>query len=246
MLGKAFRHLWFVYSVTIFVVVIILAIPVGALLHILPGKWARRALLFFTFRMTARTILCLMGIRLQISGKSHLQPGQQYIVLTNHSAALDILVTPASAPILFRSLGKAGTDKLPLIGSLLKKLIVYIDRKNPDSRAKGIQHLKQTLEDDLSVQVYPEGSRNRTDQKLTQFYDGAFRIAIETQTPIITQTLVGMRKIMSPNRPNQFSPGRIHIHWSPPIETSGLTMEDLPKLKEQTREQMLQHLNGES
>ncbi|MCP4440870.1 MAG: hypothetical protein GY810_18260 [Aureispira sp.] len=243
MLSRIFRQLWFIYGITVFLLVLCVFIPISIILNLLLGRKARKAIIFLIFRVAGRIILFLIGAWLKVKGKEHFQKGQQYIVLSNHQSALDIMAGPLSAvPLFLRSLGKAGTDKIPLIGGVFKHFVVYVNRGDAASRAKSVENLKKTLSEGFSIQVYPEGSRNRTEEKLTKFYDGGFRIAIQTQKPILVQTLVNARDRMRPTRPFQFMPGVVHIIWSTPIETKGLSMEDLPMLKEKVRAVMLQNL----
>jgi 1-acyl-sn-glycerol-3-phosphate acyltransferase len=73
------------------------------------------------------------------------------------------------------------TGKLPLFGFIYRNAIVAVDRTNAVSRAQSIRVLKSILRKGISVLFFPEGTYNETDQPLKEFYNGAFRVAIETQ-----------------------------------------------------------------
>ena len=73
-----------------------------------------------------------------------------------------------------------------------------MDRKSPESRAESVERMRQALQSGFSILLYPEGTRNRGDQPLTDFYDGAFRLAAETGFPMAVMTLNDPRKYNDP------------------------------------------------
>jgi 1-acyl-sn-glycerol-3-phosphate acyltransferase len=97
--------------------------------------------------------------------------------------------------------------------------------------------VKTIKEDKLPIFIYPEGTRNRTDEPLKEFYDGAFRLALETQVPIIAQTLIGAKKIYHPNHPLQMQPGLVHIYFDK-IDTTKYGKDEVKKLKDDVKQIM--------
>ena len=83
-----------------------------------------------------------------------------------------------------RVLGKEEIKKIPVFGYIYSQGAVMVDRGNTERRAKSVRILKSLLKHHISVFIFPEGTFNETGKPLKTFYDGAFRIAIETQTPI--------------------------------------------------------------
>jgi len=72
---------------------------------------------------------------------------------------------------------------------------------------------------------------NQTERPLADFYDGAFRIAIETQTPIIPFVMINNRKLFPRKDPLKARPGLITAIFLPEVSVIGLTMDDVPVLK---------------
>lgn len=106
-----------------------------------------------------------------------------------------------------------------------------IDRSSAESRKKGVETLKKLMDDEgISPLIFPEGTRNRTSKPLKEFYDGAFRIAIETQVPIIPVVLLNVDKI-SPQKTFLLSPGKLYSKFLKPIPTKGLSLDDVDALK---------------
>jgi 1-acyl-sn-glycerol-3-phosphate acyltransferase len=141
-------------------------------------------------------------------------------------------------------LAKAEIKKIPLLGAIASPFCIFVDRKNKRSRSESMDSLVKAVErDGSSILVYPEGTRNRTDQPLKEFYDGAFRIAIRTKVSIVVQTLVNSRHLGPPDDLLNLAPGVIQCYWSEPIPTENLSLTDVKELKEQVKSIMIENLN---
>lgn len=147
-----------------------------------------------------------------------------------------------SSPVLFKFLSKKELTKIPFFGYIITNLCILIDRTRKDSRAAGVKAMEEALAEGMSITIYPEGTRNRTSKPLKSMYDGAFRLAINTQTPIMVQTLLNASSLTDPLRKLDLSAGIITAIWDAPVETKGMTLDDVEKLKEQVRQIMLAHL----
>jgi 1-acyl-sn-glycerol-3-phosphate acyltransferase len=131
----------------------------------------------------------------------------------------------------FRALAKKELLKLPIFGWIAKIMCVVVDRSSNESRRKSMENLKHILGLGISVLIFPEGTQNRTKEPLQQFYDGAFRIAVETQEPILPIVVLGAGKIMPPGKAF-IQPGNIVVVVGEPIPTSGFTLADVKDLRE--------------
>ncbi len=239
-----FRKLWAVYAVGLFLgLMLIWAVPVLLFnMALTPGKSALRRNVRFLHHIFTPVYLALIGIRLRVEGLEHLLPAGAYVIVSNHVSALDFIVNARAFPGVFQFLAKQELHRVPVFGWVVKKMCLSVDRSNPLSRARSTALLQQRLEEGWSIFVYPEGRRNRSAEPLGPFYDGAFRVAIQTQRPVAVQTLVNMRDLCGKADGLDLRPGTVHIVWSPPIETTGLTQEDVPLLRERVRREMLSHL----
>lgn len=156
---------------------------------------------------------------------------ESYIFVANHLSYLDAAILPKVFRHPVRPLGKVEIAKVPLFGTIYKNAIVTVDRSSPGNRAKSVQVLKSILRKGISVVVFPEGTFNETGKPLKAFYDGAFRIAIETGTPIQPVLLPDVYDRMHSSSVFSLNPGRSRAIFLPPVPVEGYTLKDVPVLR---------------
>lgn len=240
---RIFRNLWAIYAMVLFLALMAITMPIFLLnMAFLPEEKSLRRNIAFLHHVFTPTFLSLVGIRVKIVGREKLDASRSYVIIGNHNSALDFIVNAAAFPGVFRFLAKQELHKVPVFGWVVKKMCLSVDRRSAMSRARSVVELKQQLAAGWSIFIYPEGGRNRTGEPLAPFYDGAFRIAIQTKAPIAIQTIVNIKDIASTARSIDLKPGTVRIIWEEPIETSGIRTEDIPELKDRVRNIMLAHL----
>lgn len=166
---------------------------------------------------------------------SHLfDNNKRFIVVPNHISYLDIpvLVNIFRKPL--RPLGKSEMVKFPVFGFLYSKAVVTVDRSSAQNREKSVNILKSIINKGISVLVFPEGTFNMTHDPLKEFFNGAFRIAIETQTPIKPVLFLDTFDRMHYSSIFSINPGKCRVVFLPDIEVEGLTIEDLETIKQKT------------
>jgi 1-acyl-sn-glycerol-3-phosphate acyltransferase len=154
-----------------------------------------------------------------------------YIFVINHSSLLDAALLPKAFHQHVRPLGKVEMSKIPLFGFIYRKAIVTVDRNDATNRAQSIRILKSIIGRGISVLVFPEGTYNETKLPLKDFYNGAFRVAIETQTPIKPVLFLDAYDRMPHQKVFSLSPGKCRIVFLDEIPVSGLKIADTEDLK---------------
>lgn len=174
----------------------------------------------------------------KILDKEKAPVGKPYVYVLNHSSWLDAVALVYCIRPSFKPLGKIEMVKVPGFGAIYKRLVVMIDRKSKESREKCVAILRDELAEGMSIVILPEGTMNRTDHPLNNFYDGAFRIAIETQTPIAPICILNARYLFPRENPLALKPGTVTCQYLDVVETKGMTLDDLPQLKEKVHSAM--------
>jgi 1-acyl-sn-glycerol-3-phosphate acyltransferase len=142
----------------------------------------------------------------------------------------------------FRILGKSEMAKIPVFGFLYRNAVVMVDRSSTEKRAASVQKLKAVIRKGISVVIAPEGTFNTTKNPLKDFYDGAFKIAIETQTPIKPILFLDTFNRLSYKTVFSLTPGKSRAVYLDEISVEGLTGKDLPMLKEKVYKLMEEKL----
>jgi 1-acyl-sn-glycerol-3-phosphate acyltransferase len=137
----------------------------------------------------------------------------------------------------FRPMAKKELLKIPVFGWIAKGACVIVDRSNSESKKKSLEKLKETLEQGISILMFAEGTQNRTKERLQPFKDGAFRIAIDTQKPILPMVIVGAGPLMPPGT-IEMRPGLIKIFVGPEIPVTDLSTDNTQSLKQKTYDVM--------
>lgn len=196
-------------------------------------------------RIWADVWLVLAGIFHRTRQEGVLVQGEAYIFIGNHLSYLDAVLALKSIRRPFRPLGKIELGRIPVFGFIYRKAVVTVDRSSPESRAASISLMKRILRRGVSVLVFPEGTFNETGEPLGPFYDGAFRIAIETGTPIVPILFPDVYDRMPYGRGLFLRPGCSRAIILPPIPTEGLGIEDLSMLRDRIHGIMSERLRKE-
>lgn len=213
------------------------------------------ALVFFIIRNTAnervssiviqKGFQIWMGIYMPLifcpvrhKGREHFKKGQNYVVTLNHNTLADVPVSSPGIPGPNRTLAKVELSKIPIFGYIYSSGSILLTRSDAQSRKDSIPQMIEALNKGLHLCLFPEGTRNKTDQPLARFYDGAFKVAIAAQKPIIPGLIFGTKAILHPTKKIWAWPHKIEIHFLPAIETEGLIANDNDKLKQEVFEKM--------
>ncbi len=193
----------------------------------------------FFFLKIWGTIFCLLCFfRVRKKNEQAINPDKAHIYVCNHNSYLDAIAIVLAIPGSFKPLGKIEMVKIPVFGLIYRKVVVMIDRASKESRAKSVEELKRDLAGGQSILIFPEGTMNRSDQPVGEFFDGAFRLAIETQTPILPMVIIGARKLYPRANPQAARPGVITCIFDEPVSVEGMVAEQLLELKTQVHHRM--------
>jgi 1-acyl-sn-glycerol-3-phosphate acyltransferase len=110
-------------------------------------------------------------------------------------------------------------------------VVVLVDRRDAERRAQSVREMKAALQKHISIFIFPEGTFNETGAPLKEFYDGAFRIAIETQTPIKPILFLDTLDRLHYRSIFAFSPGQCRVVFMEEVPVTGLQIEDISMLK---------------
>ena len=177
----------------------------------------------------------LIFLRVKIKNKDAFDKSKVYVCISNHRSLLDVPAWAMACKHAVRFLSKEEMTKMPVFGYVLKRVYLSVNRSDRNDRFKSMTKMKETIDSGTSVFLAPEGTRNKSENILLELKDGAFRLAIAAQVPLRVLTLYNTDNLLSPIKLFSLLPGTIYGVWENPVETKGMTENDIPKLKEQAR-----------
>lgn len=197
--------------------------------HRRAGRWLRR------FGRTTSRLTPLW----QFSVEGEAPPDidrRGYVVVANHASLADPFLL-SFLPWDMRWVAKEELFRMPVLGWLMRLGGDVPLRRTSKSSAKEMAAAcAETLARGLSVMIFPEGTRSK-DGTLRPFKDGAFRLAIETQSPVLPVAVSGTRDCL-PNGALAIGRATAKARILSPISTAGMTLDDLPRLRDQARAQI--------
>lgn len=234
---KLLLKIYTLWVLIVFTVFMILFLP-GLTIPFMLGR--RFSWIGYSFLWIWSWIFSMLTfIRYEFHGHEYLKKGKSYIYVSNHTSFLDLPGIRLLIPGEFRPIAKKELLKLPIFGLIVKTGTIVVDRSNAQSRKQSIEQMRETLSHGIPALIFAEGTQNRTKEILQPFKDGAFRIAVDTQQPIVPMVVIGAGKLMPPGTA-QLRPGKIKIIVGNEIKVAGLTLEDVPGLKKRAFDEMLE------
>lgn len=179
--------------------------------------------------------------KLRIFGTVENATGRPYVIVSNHQSFVDIPLI-ANLPMEMKWLTKRELFKLPIIGWMLRMSgDIPVDRKNKRAAAQAFLKAANYIAQKCSVIFFPEGTRS-PDGLVHRFTDGAFQLAIKAQVPILPLVVEGTHECL-PKRTWKFGkPREIFLKIFQPIETEGLSVEDVGALRDRVRRMIIEQI----
>lgn len=171
--------------------------------------------------------LRITGCSVRIKGKSNFKTGETYIVTSNHNSLMDVPLSSPFIPGANKTIAKSTFTKVPLFGFYYMKGAVLVNRANDKSRRQSFDKMKAVLKQGIHICIYPEGTRNRTSEPLKKFYDGAFKLAVDTKKSIIPSVIFNTKKVLPLDKKFYFWPHRIEMHFLEAVEVQDMSSEEL-------------------
>lgn len=171
--------------------------------------------------------------KFRTTGITVTDPRHPYVMVSNHESFVDMLLI-SHLPFEMKWLSKESILKIPAVGWLMRMSgDVKLVRGNKDSIVAAMAECSRVLDNRVSVFLFPEGTRTR-DGSLGPFKDGAFRLAIEHQVPILPMVVDGTRTALAAGG-WLMNVTDAQVKVLEPIPTDGMTIDDVPALRDRVR-----------
>jgi len=231
-LFKPLQWIYCIYALLTFIAIMFLVVPF-VVLALFFGRIKGGNFIYKLVKAWGYLWYLFVGMRHENIYEAPHDPRRQFIFVANHISYMDIppVVMALSQPV--RVLAKYEMSRIPVFGFIYKSATVLVDRRSPEKRAESIREMKIFISRRISIFIFPEGTFNETGAPLKEFYDGAFRIAIETATPIKPVLFLDTVDRLHFSSIFTLTPGRCRVVFLEEVAVDGLTLENLPALKKQ-------------
>ncbi len=223
---EIFARIWAAWGLVIFTITLCIAfifyLPCFVLKDPAKARWHRHV-----SRVWMWVFLHIIGCPLKIVGREYFRVGENYVIVCNHNSMMDVPVTTPFMPRANKTIAKKSMSYIPVFGWIYGFGSILVDRKSEQSRKASYIAMRHILAMGMDMLIYPEGSRNRTNDPLKSFYDGAFKLAVDTKKPILATILFNSRTVMPVNKFFYLWPHRLEMHFLPSIDSNDITAAQL-------------------
>lgn len=211
---------------------LILSIPI-LLVEWIIGKFAPMAKDISSLRIVQfmfRFILWITGAKVTVIGEENVPKDQPVLYIGNHRSYFDIIITYARCPRLTGYISKKEMEKVPLLRMWMRRLhCLFIDRKDVKEALKTILAGIDNVKNGISMCIFPEGTRNKTDELMLPFKEGSFKIAEKSGCPIIPMAITNSADVLEAHMP-RVKKTHVILEYGKPIYPNELDKETKKKL----------------
>ena len=211
---------------------LIIGIPVLGVEWII-AKYNKKAADLSQLRMVQwafRVILFICGTKVTVIGEENVPKDQAVLYIGNHKSYFDIIITYARCPGLTGYVAKKDMEKVPLLRTWMRRLhCLFIDRENVKEALKTILAGIDNVKNGISMCIFPEGTRNKTDDLMLPFKEGSFKMAEKTGCLIVPMAISGSADILEAHFP-KVKPVHVIVEYGRPIDPKSLDKDTRKKI----------------
>ena len=226
-LKNIFARIWALWGLISFVLTFLIIFIPSMLAYLITDPVKGQYYFIKVSKLWMDIWLPLVGCPVKVTGKENFIGNESYVIVFNHNALLDVPLSAPYVPGANKTIAKASFAKVPLFGLFYKRGSVLVDRKSEKSRIQSYEAMKAVLANGIHMCIYPEGTRNRTGEPLKQFYDGAFKLAVDTKKNIMPCVITGTKKAMPVNKFFYLLPTSLKMHFLPAVSAENITAKEL-------------------
>ena len=193
---------------------------------------------YYPGRWWGRLVVRVLLLPVKVEGREHLEPKRSYVFVSNHQGAFDIF--------MIYGFLKHQLRKMPFIGRACAAAHhIFVDKRSPSKVKETYDKARETLQDGMSLVVFPEGSRTFTGH-MGVFKRGAFMLADDIELPVVPLTINGSFDVMPRMRDMKWvtwHPLKLTIHK--PIMPIGKGSDNIKHLEEESYKAVMSAITPE-
>lgn len=219
------RSVLVVFFVTVFLIV---SLPIQGILWIV-GKfnpWAKKRVSLSIVSWAFNVVIFLSGIKRTVIGEENVPKDTAVLYVGNHRSIFDVVLCYPRVPNPTGFISKKEILKVPLLNIWMIYMdCLFLDRSDMRKGLEMVLSAIDKVKNGISIFIYPEGTRNKTDEPLGEFHKGSFKIAQKSGCPIVPVVVNHSDEIFEQHFPFIKST-KVTIEYCKPIYISTLSKED--------------------
>ena len=226
---------------------LILGIPVHLVLCLLGKveKWKYKTDLI-ALRIVQWAFKCMLfiaGTKITVIGEENVPKDQPVLYIPNHRSYFDILLLYSRVPELTGFVSKDSMRKFYLLRDWMKKLhCLFLNRENPREGLKTILEGIENIKNGISMCIFPEGTRNKTDGEMLPFKEGSMKMAEKTGCLVVPVALSNTAEIFENHMP-WIRSCKVVIEYGTPIDPKTLSRQEQKHLGAMCRDRIQEMLD---
>lgn len=210
------------------VLFLILSIPIMIIEWIIgkfnPGVKDRSSLAIVNWAF--RVCLWIAGVSVTVIGEENVPKDIPVLYVANHRSFFDILITYVRVPRPTGYIAKGEMEKVPLLSVWMRYLhCLFLDRKDIKKGLQTILTGVDKVKNGISICIFPEGTRNKTEEDFLPFHEGSFKIAQRAKCPIIPMTINNSSAVFEDQFP-KIKKTHVVLEYGSPVYIDQLPAED--------------------
>ncbi|MBP5608507.1 MAG: 1-acyl-sn-glycerol-3-phosphate acyltransferase [Lachnospiraceae bacterium] len=228
--------------VLIFVLIFLLLSFIIQPIMLLAGLFSKRArdiasqgIVNWAFRV----VLFLCGVKAEVKGEENVPKDEAVLYILNHNSFFDIIFTYPRVPRPTGYIAKKEMLRFLTLTWWMKLLhCEFLDRKDLRAGMKTINSAAESIKNGYSMAIFPEGTRNKSDEAMLPFHAGSFKIAEKSDCKIVPVVLYNTAAIFEDHLPF-IKKANIKVEYLPPIDVAPLSRDERKELPDKIRDMML-------
>ena len=177
-----------------------------------------------------KLILFVAGTKVTVIGEDRIPKDTPVLYVGNHRSYFDVVLTYARCPGLTGYVAKDSMKKIPLLSSWMKRLhCLFLNRSDIKEGLKTILQGIDQMKNGVSMCIFPEGTRNKTDDLMLPFKEGSFKIAEKSGCPIIPMAITNSADVLEAHMP-RVKKAHVIVEYGKPIYPNELDKEQKKKI----------------
>ncbi|MCR4922587.1 MAG: 1-acyl-sn-glycerol-3-phosphate acyltransferase [Lachnospiraceae bacterium] len=222
----------FILTLIAVLVIFILSLPVYLIFLIfgLFSKTLKDKASLSVAKMFFSVVLFISGCKVSFMGEELIPSDTSVLYVGNHRSFFDVIITGTRLKFPSTYIAKKEFDKVPILNLWMHAIHCFmLDRSDIKAGLKMVLDAIEYVKTGGSIFVFPEGTRNTTNELLLPFKDGAFKISTKSGCPIVPVAISNTASVFEEHLPF-IKKQKVIIHYLDPIYPSKLEKEELKNI----------------